>query len=146
MSASVDTCLFDFTSKRISDATSELFNKLKSAVTETKRTVCVHTPFNYEYIGSDMDDEIVSLFKEVFKGFDFYDSINQYKTWISLNENHSDVIIVTFDETNKNGLIVIENKGVYYISGSTYSWRGVQDLDLYISFREDGSLQLDSLK
>jgi hypothetical protein len=134
-----ETGLSDITARRIGDISTEVFKKLKAAKTTVTSTGAT---FKRVTTGTAMTDATVALLTE----HDLPGPINPATAWILPNENHRDVLIVTFDEKSKDGLIVIEDKGIWSVSGSTYAWRGIQDLDIVMGFRDDGSLQLDSLK
>jgi hypothetical protein len=128
------TGLFDFTAKRICDAPSDLFNNLKSALVTTTKQTDVSTEYS------------IVQFNQLFPDLDLSKDIDPKTARIFQNENYSDVLIVTFGSESKTGLIIAENSGIWSISGFLYSWSRIQDLDIIMSFRDDGSIKLDTLK
>ena len=133
--SATDTGLFGCMATRIGDVSSELFTLLKNAETKVR-------PVGRMREGSPMTEDTVQLFKI----WNVHGLIDPNTAWITTNNNCNDVLVVTYNNTSNNGLLFIENKGVWSVSGSNYPWRTMQDLDLLPSFRDDGTVKLESLK
>jgi hypothetical protein len=94
-------------------------------------------------IRSPMSDATIGLFSDLITvPFKFTSA-----SWILRSENYSDVLVVGFTPEAKEGLVVIQDRGVWAVSSAEYVWLEVQGLDLVFSVSEDNNkLALDCLK
>lgn len=131
----------DCTTKRIGECSSGTFQDFKNAQT---RLTMKGTPFNWT---TEVEVPMATATLKLFDGLDMPEKIDAKDAWIRPNENVSDVMIVTFNDKSKNGLIVIDGKGIWSVTvNDGIPWRAWQSCDLVPLFGPDGSIQFDSLK
>ena len=137
----IDTGLFDVKAKYLTTISNEDFTTLSQHL--TKIHVTDKGTFRAKLIGESLHSDAFAVLSKI---TECPISINRDTVWVQKNENYSDVLIITFDQQNKNGLVIIKEIGVYYISGQQHSWRNLQMFDLFVTVRKDNTLELDSLK
>jgi hypothetical protein len=113
---SIDTRLFGFVAERIGDVSSELFAKLIAA--ETKVTVTGGF-LSRKCEGTPMEDDTVKLFQD----WKLPEKIDPKTAWVRKADNYCNVLVVTFSDKSTNGLLIIEEEGVWSVCGGEYPWR-----------------------
>jgi hypothetical protein len=141
MSASSEnTGLFGFKAKRLADCPRDTFEELKKNVTVVT--------YSGGKLRGDYKEKATPLHESVKKALAglFSQGLSVEDTRLLPNENASDILVLTFDSVYNRGIVFICNVGIYDIRDGEYSWRAIQDLDLFFSFRPDGSVQIQTLK
>ena len=143
-----ETGLFNLKARFLSTLHDDIFDSLKEAETKitlktenTKARLILHSSIR---VGSDLSENTKALL--ILHTPKAFHSLFSNETWIQMNENASDVIILSFDIKSKEGLIFIKEIGIWYVVNFEYTWRSLQDLDLIVSVNDEKILKLESLK